>query len=58
MREEIEEHLGVIAGVNEAQILLEKFFLEFPRIIQVAVVHHRDAVRRIHDEGLDFFQDA
>ena len=55
MRQHVDQHLGVAAGVDVATVDIEQLLLECMGIGQVAVVHQHDAVRRVDVEGLRLF---
>ena len=55
MREDVDEHLGVAAGVEVAPVNVEKLGFQIMRVGQVAVVHQHDAKGRVDVKGLRFF---
>jgi len=52
VREHVDQHLRIRAGVDVPQIRAEHLVLELRRIGQVAVVAEHDAERRVHVERL------
>lgn len=52
VREDVEQHFRIGAGVDVTQIRREQLLLELVGVGQVAVVRQRDAVRRVDIERL------
>ena len=55
VREDVDQHLGVAAGVDVAPVDVEQLLLQRLRVGQVAVVDEHDAVRRVDVERLRLF---
>ena len=55
VRQHVDQHLGIAAGVDMAAVHVEQLFFQCVGVGQVAVVHQHDAVRRVDVEGLGFF---
>ena len=55
VREHVDQHLGVVCGVDVPAIDVEELLLERLRVGEVAVVHEHDAVGRVDVEGLRLF---
>ena len=55
VREHVDQHLGVAAGVDVAAVDVEQLLLQRRRVGEVAVVDQDDAVRRVDVERLRLF---
>ena len=55
VRQHVDQHLGVAAGVDVAPVDVEQFLLQRRRVGEVAVVHQHDAIGRVDVERLRLF---